>query len=91
MVVAGSDGGDGGGAHLYIAVVSTLVVVVAQILHASYEVKGFCADAYRLTTKAISQDFCTFTGLTGRTRFNKVWYKKSDTPLSFYETRQGIY
>lgn len=24
-----------------------------------YQVKGFCADVYRLTTKAISQDFCT--------------------------------
>ena len=50
--VAAADCGGGDDGHLYLAVV--LVVVEFYLVRTWYQVKGFCADAHRLTMKGIS-------------------------------------
>ena len=50
VVAAINCGGSDG--HLYLAVV--LVVVEFYLVRTWYQVKGFCADAHRLTMKGIS-------------------------------------
>ena len=58
VAVAAAGCGGGGDRHLYVAV---LVVVKFYLVRTStwYQVKGFCADAHRLTVKTIYQDYCT--------------------------------
>ena len=58
-VVAAADCGGGGDGHLYVAVV--LAVVKFYLVRTWYQVKDVCADARRLTMKAISQGDCTIT------------------------------
>ena len=71
VVVAAANFGGGGDVHLYVAVV-LVVGVKFYLVRTWYQVKGFFADAHRLTTKAISQGYCTTVGLTEWIHFNKL-------------------
>ena len=87
VVVAAADCSGGGDGHLYVAIV-LVVVVEFYLVRTWYQEKSFCADAHRLTMKAISQGYCTVIGLTECIRFNKLKQPPPDPPLSFFETRQ---
>ena len=56
VVVAVADCGGGGVGHLCVTVV-LVVGVKFYLIRSWYQVKGFCADAHRLTMKAISQSY----------------------------------
>ena len=60
--------------------------VVPRIRH---ELKDFCADAHRLTSKAISRDFCTTYRDIWVRSLQESHVKKSDTPLSFLSDQAG--
>ena len=72
MASAADCGGCGDG-HLYVAVVLAIVVkfYVGYVPGTWYQVKGFCADAHRLTTRTITQAYYTILGLTECIRLNK--------------------
>ena len=75
MVIAAVNCGGGGDGHLLIIYVAVVLVgVKLYVVRTWYQVKGFCADAHRLTMKnqrypkAIAQ---LVVGLTQCIRFNK--------------------
>ena len=61
MVIAAVNCGGGGDGHLLIIYVAVVLVgVKLYVVRTWYQVKGFCADAHRLTMKAISQSYALY-------------------------------
>ena len=72
VVAAAADCGGGGDRHQYAAVV-LVAGVKFYLVRTWYQVKGFCADAYRMTMKAISEGlYCTIIELSECFHFNKL-------------------